>query len=382
MKKILCVVLMGVLGLSGSLWAVDTPKRERPFFENEGEAGELETKDEPAEDDIDMVALSVVNYQENGGGTSLNLESIPDEVWMAILEFLDLSDLGRLAQVSQFFHRLIQDEAVLGPREVWSHYEGLSRFPGDDQSALNGKLVNFLRDWEAMPSLLEEHFFYLLQRFVEWGAALDAGDYYGYSPLHWAVRSGHVDVVRLLLDRGAALDVKGSRRMTPLHWAVIRGHVDVVRLLLDRGAALDVRDLEGRTPLDRAAMNGHVDVVRLLLDRGATLDVRRGGLRRTPPLDLRRMTPFDWAVRSGHEEIVRLLEDHYNDGGNVADAPELAPLAPLRQAEEVGNVEGDGNLIDVRNIHDNGVGDWTREQLLGALVLVGALTYSTGCNLL
>ena len=349
MKKILCVVLMGVLGLSGSLWAVDTPKRERPFFENEGEAGELETKDEPAEDDIDMVALSVVNYQENGGGTSLNLESIPDEVWMAILEFLDLSDLGRLAQVSQFFHRLIQDEAVLGPREVWSHYEGLSRFPGDDQSALNGKLVNFLRDWEAMPSLLEEHFFYLLQRFVEWGAALDAGDYYGYSPLHWAVRSGHVDVVRLLLDRGAALDV---------------------------------RDLEGRTPLDRAAMNGHVDVVRLLLDRGATLDVRRGGLRRTPPLDLRRMTPFDWAVRSGHEEIVRLLEDHYNDGGNVADAPELAPLAPLRQAEEVGNVEGDGNLIDVRNIHDNGVGDWTREQLLGALVLVGALTYSTGCNLL
>ncbi|MGH8701261.1 MAG: ankyrin repeat domain-containing protein, partial [Burkholderiales bacterium] len=39
-------------------------------------------------------------------------------------------------------------------------------------------------------------------------------------PIHQAVAAGHLDVVKLLVDRGARLDIKDSiYRGTPLGWA-------------------------------------------------------------------------------------------------------------------------------------------------------------------
>ncbi|KAF8246227.1 ankyrin, partial [Wilcoxina mikolae CBS 423.85] len=59
---------------------------------------------------------------------------------------------------------------------------------------------------------------------------------------------------------------------TALHHAAGNGHLDTVRLLLDKGADIEAkyRDWYGtsRTALHNAAGNGHLDTVRLLLDRG------------------------------------------------------------------------------------------------------------------
>ena len=55
-----------------------------------------------------------------------------------------------------------------------------------------------------------------------------------------------------------------------LHSAVCRGHVDIVKLLLEKGAELEARGkVYGRTPLSWAAGNGHEAVVKLLLEKGA-----------------------------------------------------------------------------------------------------------------
>lgn len=78
-----------------------------------------------------------------------------------------------------------------------------------------------------------------------------------HAALALAAQLGRADVVRLLLDAGVdpnRFNPAGFHaHATPLHQAVLSDSVEVVRLLVDRGARLDVKDriFEG-TPLDWA----------------------------------------------------------------------------------------------------------------------------------
>ena len=76
---------------------------------------------------------------------------------------------------------------------------------------------------------------------------------------HYASRSGHVDVCRLLLSSGAKVNVQTPGGVTPLHRAAYCGHVGVVRTLLDGGAKVTLVDSDGKTPLHKvkgAIING------------------------------------------------------------------------------------------------------------------------------
>ena len=54
-------------------------------------------------------------------------------------------------------------------------------------------------------------------------------------PLHAAARTGDVEAMTLILDGGAEVDAKKDCT-TPLIVACEHGHVDAVRILLERGA--------------------------------------------------------------------------------------------------------------------------------------------------
>ena len=77
---------------------------------------------------------------------------------------------------------------------------------------------------------------------------------------------------RLLLDAGARLDVRDEiLRSTPLGWACRWGHMELVHLLLDRGASANELDGEPWTrPLAWAARMGHARIVELLSGRGSS----------------------------------------------------------------------------------------------------------------
>ncbi|KAJ9460410.1 Ankyrin repeat [Diplonema papillatum] len=87
---------------------------------------------------------------------------------------------------------------------------------------------------------------------------------------------GHVDCVRVLLDKGAK-DIPDSDGSTPLHFAAAGGFDDVLLLLLDGGVgSVDAWDGAGKTPLHGAAERGHAGCCALLLRRGAAAGAAAG----------------------------------------------------------------------------------------------------------
>lgn len=61
----------------------------------------------------------------------------------------------------------------------------------------------------------------------------------GLTPLHCAARSGHDQVVDVLLERGACVTSKTKNGLTPLHMAAQGDHMDCARLLLYHDAPID-----------------------------------------------------------------------------------------------------------------------------------------------
>jgi ankyrin repeat protein len=88
------------------------------------------------------------------------------------------------------------------------------------------------------------------------GAKLEAADNgeKGYKrALHLACQYGGPDgspeIVDTLLKAGAELEAESDDQWRPLHYAVFFGHLEIVKLLLERGADVGAMTLLGKTPL-------------------------------------------------------------------------------------------------------------------------------------
>ena len=84
-----------------------------------------------------------------------------------------------------------------------------------------------------------------------------------FSPLHYAVHSGKLELVHALLHHPSInLNVKDVNGCTPLHYACKLGHADIVLAL--RKADFYLKNNESEYPLHLAAAERHVDIFRAL----------------------------------------------------------------------------------------------------------------------
>jgi len=117
------------------------------------------------------------------------------------------------------------------------------------------------------------------------------------TPLQYAAEKGDLRAARALLAAGARVNDAGGSGRTPLHYA-LSGHLDMMRLLIEKGADVNVRDAEGASPLDDAVWNGNLDAAAVLIAHGARLnepDAQTGA------------TPVNEAAFRGHTELIRYL---------------------------------------------------------------------------
>jgi hypothetical protein len=180
---------------------------------------------------------------------------------------------------------LAKDEATLEVLKA-----GGAMMPEITAQNMNGLLIKYASKGAAP----------LVQLVLQAGANVNHVEYPA-TALIMAAWSGHIDVVRILLDAGANTNLDVGR--TALNRAAESGHIDVVRALLDAGASTDQPGNGGGTyygdPLINAAAAGHIDVVRALLDAGAHVNTQ----------DEYDETPLIMAVKAGHIDVVRALVD-------------------------------------------------------------------------
>jgi ankyrin repeat protein len=89
--------------------------------------------------------------------------------------------------------------------------------------------------------------------------------------LHFAAQDGEVERVSQLLNDGYQPDLFDDIGKTPLHYAAASGHLEVMRLLLERGADVNAHDERwiGNTTLREVAGNCSFEVAKILVDAGA-----------------------------------------------------------------------------------------------------------------
>lgn len=96
-----------------------------------------------------------------------------------------------------------------------------------------------------------------------------------YPVLNIAASAGHLEMVRLLLERGAKVD--GGSDLTPLVVATLEKRYEVMKELIKSGA-----DVNKRVPLINAAAGGDERAVALLLDHGADINRKSNSSGKTP----------------------------------------------------------------------------------------------------
>ena len=148
-----------------------------------------------------------------------------------------------------------------------------------------------------------------------------------WTPLHYAVSKGHLEIVNYLLSNQADVTVQiddgwnvylmaaydgnvqimqalilhnndyindvNKKNWTPLHYAVSKGHLEIVNYLLSNKADVTVQNDDGWNVYHIAAYNGNLKIMMALIE--SSCDLING-------INKERQTPLSIASKRGHKK--------------------------------------------------------------------------------
>lgn len=170
----------------------------------------------------------------------------------------------------------------------------------------------------------------------------------GASALTYAARGGHVEVVKALLGTNS-FNLKLSRNVSDngLQDAVFKGHREVLEVFIEAEANVNVVDGFGMTPLMAATLNGKLDLLELLIEHGANINA----------ISDRGRTALILATNHGCiksvEALIRAKADLYiknSDGYCAIIIAALANNMAIVQSFKNGGVDINSDLSDGKNI--------------------------------
>jgi len=89
----------------------------------------------------------------------------------------------------------------------------------------------------------------------------------GWTPLHYAAAFNQRAMVDWLLDKDAYIDAESPGKITPLIMAVREGHEEIARHLVEQGADVSYRSHAGLTAMDYARIDGRDELAGWLFTR-------------------------------------------------------------------------------------------------------------------
>ncbi|RLN65794.1 hypothetical protein BBP00_00002631 [Phytophthora kernoviae] len=157
--------------------------------------------------------------------------------------------------------------------------------------------------------------------------AVNVCDAEGNTPLIYAVSNGIVDITECLLAAGAGPDVKDYFGRSPLHFALLCNNAvtreALVNLLIQYDADVNMKDTDGDAPLHAScAMDERLTCTLLLLTNGAAICANAIGNH-----------PTHIAARNGAVETLRILLDYGGDM-NLKNYEGKTPLGIARMYDQ------------------------------------------------
>lgn len=114
-----------------------------------------------------------------------------------------------------------------------------------------------------------------------------------------ASRNGHINCIKILVEKGIDVNSKDKEGNTSLHTVIkdcynVEKILDTVKVLIELGANIECKNINGITPLHTCALCGANECFRLLIELGADISSK----------DNRQLTPLFHAASEGHFECV------------------------------------------------------------------------------
>jgi ankyrin repeat protein len=161
---------------------------------------------------------------------------------------------------------------------------------------------------------------------------INAIDIFGNTPLHFAAKSGNLDLVKYLIEeKGADFNAPDNDGKIALHFAARWAKLDVVKYLIEeKGADFNAPDNDGKIALHFAAESGELDLVKYLIEE-------KGADFNTPDNDGE--TPLHSAASWGTLDVVKYLIEEKGADFNALDKCGKTPLHSAAFAAGLGKLD-------------------------------------------